>query len=193
MQKVNELIEIRFHGTGGQGAVIGAMILAEAAYSEGKQAQKIPVYGSERRGGAVTVFLRLDDKPVRRICEITDPDVVVVLDAALAQSPIIRNGIKRGGIALLNTKSSPDEVDLGVKLSKVATVDATGIFTELFGSRGGIPITNTIMLGALSKTTSCVKLESLFDPIMKQLRRGIGEQNIEACKRGYEAVLVKEA
>ena len=74
------MIEIRFHGMGGQGAVMGALILAEAAFSEGKYAQKIPVYGGMRRGGDVTVFLRLDDKPIRRTCGIYEPDALVILD-----------------------------------------------------------------------------------------------------------------
>ncbi|MCJ7732671.1 2-oxoacid:acceptor oxidoreductase family protein, partial [Candidatus Bathyarchaeota archaeon] len=70
--------EIRFHGMGGQGAVMGALMLAEAAFAEGKYAQKIPVYGGMRRGGDVTVFLRLDNKPIRRTSGIYEPDAVVI-------------------------------------------------------------------------------------------------------------------
>ena len=69
--------EIRFHGMGGQGAVMGALMLAEAAFAEGKYAQKIPVYGGMRRGGDVTVFLRLDDKPIRRTSGIYEPDALM--------------------------------------------------------------------------------------------------------------------
>jgi 2-oxoisovalerate ferredoxin oxidoreductase gamma subunit len=186
------LIEIRFHGMGGQGAVMGALMLAEAAFSEGKYAQKIPMYGGMRRGGDVTVFLRLDDKPVRRTCGIYEPDALVILDTALAAMPMVRKGLKRGGIAVLNTERSPDEVDLGVDLSKVATVDATGIFTEVFGPRA-IPITNTTILGAVSKATGWVKLESLFEPMKHMFPGRIGELNVEACKKGYKAARVKEA
>ena len=183
--------EIRFHGMGGQGSVWGAATLAEAAFSEGKYAQKIPVYTGAQRGGDVVVFLRLDDKPIRRNCGIYEPDGIVVLDSVLARSPKVWSGLKEGGVAVLNDKRSPDEVNLDVKLSKLATVDATEIFFEFFGQRA-LPITNMTMLGAVCKATGWVKLESLFDHIMKLIPGRIGELNVEACKRGYETAKVME-
>ncbi|UCH57437.1 MAG: 2-oxoacid:acceptor oxidoreductase family protein [Candidatus Bathyarchaeota archaeon] len=184
------MIEIRFHGMGGQGSVMGALILAEAAFSEGKHAQKIPVYGGMRRGGDVTVFLRLDDKPIRRTCGIYEPDALVVLDPALTAYPAVRKGLKEGGAAILNGEKDPSEIDLGVDLSTVATVDATGVSMEIFGARA-IPITNTTMLGAIARATDWVELESLFEPITHTFPGRIGEMNIEACKRGYDTVRVK--
>jgi 2-oxoacid:acceptor oxidoreductase gamma subunit (pyruvate/2-ketoisovalerate family) len=172
---------------GGQGAVMGSLMLAEAAFSEGKYAQKIPVYGGMRRGGDVTVFLRLDDKPIRRTCGIYEPDALVVLDPTLVEHQKVRQGLKEGGIAVLNDPRDPSEVDLGVSLSKIATLDATSISTELFGVRA-IPITNTIIMGAIAKSTGWVKLESLFKPIKHSFPGRIGEINIQACKRGYDAV-----
>jgi len=186
---VIDLIEIRFHGMGGQGAVMGALMIAEAAFSEGKYAQKIPVYGGMRRGGDVTVFLRLDDKPIRRTSGIYEPDALVVLDPALTAHETVRKGLKEGGVAILNDTRSPAEVDLGVKLSKVATVDATSLSAEMFGVRA-IPITNTIMMGAIAKATDWVKLESLYEPIMHAFPGRIGELNVDACKKGYEAAEV---
>ncbi len=181
------MIEIRFHGMGGQGAVMGALILAEAAFSEGKYAQKIPMYGGARRGGDVTVFLRLDDKPIRRTSGIYEPDSVIILDPTLKKQPFVRAGIKKGGTAILNDESKPGDIDLGVKLGKVATLDATGISAEVFGVRA-IPIVNTPMLGAIAKATGWVKLESLTEPILHQLPGKVGELNVKACKRGWEAV-----
>ncbi len=186
------VIEIRFHGMGGQGAVMGALIFAEAAFSEGKYAQKIPVYGGMRRGGDVTVFLRLDDKPIRRTCGIYEPDAIVVLDPALTTYGETRKGLKRGGVAVLNDEKDPNEIDLGVRLSKVATVSASSISTEVFGSRP-IPITNTIILGAIAKATDWVELESLLEPIRYTFPGRIGELNVGACRRGYDSVRVKEA
>ena len=184
------MIEIRFHGMGGQGAVTGALILAEAAFSEGMYAQKIPVYGGMRRGGDVTVFLRLDDKPIRRTCGIYEPDALVVLDPALTAHPAVRKGLKDGGTAVLNSEAGPEEIDLGVELSRVATVDATGISTEIFGPRA-IPITNTAILGAIAKATDWVDLESLFEPITHTFPGRIGELNIDACKKGYDSAREK--
>lgn len=186
------MIEIRFHGMGGQGAVMGALALAEAAFAEGKYAQKIPVYGGMRRGGDVTVFLRLDDKPIRRTSGIYEPDALIVLDPTLTRVPEVRRGLKKGGLVVLNDERSPDEVDLGVQLSKIATVDATGVSTELFGPRA-IPITNTTMLGAVSRATGWVRLESLTEPLKHMFPGKQGEVNLDACKRGYERVKVWEA
>jgi 2-oxoisovalerate ferredoxin oxidoreductase gamma subunit len=186
---VIELIEIRFHGMGGQGAVMGALMLAEAAFGEGKHAQKIPVYGGMRRGGDVTVFLRLDDKPIRRTSGIYEPDALVVLDPTLTTHEAVTKGLKRGGVAILNDARKPAQVDLGVELSKVATVDATSLSTQLFGVRA-IPITNTIMMGAIAKATDWVKLESLYEPIMHTFPGRIGELNVDACKKGYAAAEV---
>lgn len=184
------MIEIRFHGMGGQGAVMGALILAEAAFSEGKYAQKIPVYGGMRRGGDVTVFLRLGDKPIRRTSGIYEPDALVILDPALAGKSAVQKGLKKGGTAILNAEREPFDVDFGVDLRKTATVAATGVSAQLFGVRA-IPITNTTMLGAIAKVTDWVELESLFEPIRHAFPGRIGELNIEACKKGYE--IVKES
>ena len=184
------MIEVRFHGMGGQGAVMGALILAEAAFSEGKYCQKIPVYGGMRRGGDVTVFLRLDDKPIRRTSGIYEPDALVVLDPALTAHPKVIKGLKKGGKAILNDERSPEEIDLGVELSTLATVDATSVSMEVLGQRA-IPITNTTMLGAIAKVTDWVKLDSLFEPIQHTFPGRIGELNVEACKRGFNRVKVK--
>ena len=181
--------EIRFHGMGGQGAVMGALMLAEAAFNEGKYAQKIPVYGGMRRGGDVTVFLRLDDKPIRRTSGIYEPDAVIVFDPTLVKHPPTRSGLKKNGVAIVNETVKPDEIDLGVPLSKVATIDASAISAEVFGVRA-IPIVNTIMMGAIARATDWVKLDSLFEPIMHTFPGRIGELNVEACKRGYDAVEV---
>ncbi|MCK4318203.1 2-oxoacid:acceptor oxidoreductase family protein [Candidatus Bathyarchaeota archaeon] len=183
------MIEIRFHGMGGQGAVMGALMLAEAAFGEGKYAQKIPVYGGMRRGGDVTVFLRLDDKPIRRTSGIYEPDALVVLDPALTAHETVRKGLKRGGTVILNDTRKPAEVDLGVELSTVATVDATSLSAEIFGVRA-IPITNTILMGAIARATDWVKLESLYEPITHAFPGRIGELNVDACKKGYDAAEV---
>ena len=183
--------EITFLGMGGQGAVMGALVFAEVFFSEGKYAQKIPMYGGERRGGSVTVFLRMDDKPVRRTCGIYEPDCIVVLDPLISRFEKVASGLKKGGIAVLNDARPPEEVDLGVKLSKLATVDATGISIKVFGERA-IPITNTTMLGALSRVTGWVKLESLFEPIKSTFPGKIGESNVVAARMGYERVKLVE-
>jgi len=185
------LIEIRLHGRGGQGGITAALMLMEAAFTEGKWGQKIPVYGGERRGAPVVAYLRIDDKPVRQTTAIYEPDWIVVLDEGLGEIVNVSSGLKVGGVAVMNDRREPDEIDLGVKLSKVATVDATAISEELFGRRA-IPITNTIMLGALSKATGLVKLDSLKEPIKSTFPGRMGERNIEAVKIGAKSVRWKD-
>ena len=181
--------EIRFHGMGGQGAVMGALMLSEAAFAEGKYAQKIPVYGGMRRGGDVTVFLRLDDKPIRRTSGIYEPDALIILDPTLINHDKVTRGLKDGGTVILNDTIKPSELDIGIPLGTVATLDATSISTEIFGPRA-IPIVNTILMGAIAKATDWVKLENLFEPIMHTFPGRIGELNVEACKKGYAAAEV---
>lgn len=184
------MIEIRFHGRGGQGAVTAGEILADAAFREGKWSQKIPVYGNERRGAPVMAFTRIDDKKITLNCGIEQPNCIIVLDQVLPTIVDVSRGLREGGVAVLNDKRPPDGVDLGVRLSKLATVDATGISIEIFGPRA-IPITNTIMLGAFSKATGIVKMESLFEPIMEKFPGRIGELNVQAVEKGYEMTEVK--
>ena len=184
------LIEIRFHGRGGQGAVTAAEILADAIFREGKYTQKIPLYGSERRGAPVTAFVRIDEKPITITSGVYSPDCIFVLDPRLPKITNVAAGLKVGGIAIMNSTRAPGEVDLGVKLSKVATVDATGVAIEVFGPTA-IPITNTAMLGALSAATGWVKLDSLFDPIAERFPGQMTGRNVNAAKLGYERVKVK--
>ena len=183
------MIEIRFHGMGGQGAVMGALILAEAAFSEGKYAQKIPVYGGMRRGGDVTVFLRLDNKPIRRTSGIYEPDALVVLDPTLSAHPKVWDGLKKNGTAILNDTREPGDIE---GPAKIVTIPANDLSSEFFGQRA-IPITNTIMLGAIAKSTSWVELESLIEPIKHTFPGKIGQLNVQACKRGYDAAKIWEA
>jgi len=188
MVDINRLIEIRWHGRGGQGAVTSAELLARAAISEGKYAQAFPSFGPERRGAPVLAFVRIDSKePIRVRAEITEPDVVVVLDPGLLSIMNVASGLKADGVMLINTKKKTEELrkEFGYTCS-LATVDATGIAREILG----VPITNTTMVGALVRATGVIKLESLIEPLKHRFGR-LAERNIEAMKKGYEQTLVK--
>ncbi len=114
------MIDLRLHGRGGQGAVTANWILAEALYYDGKYGQAIPIYGTERRGAPVSAYLRIDDVPVRRRDLVHEPDIVVVLDPFLATRPIVTEGIKKGGLLLLNYPEPPEKVPLGGDFNIVA-------------------------------------------------------------------------
>ncbi|MCK5562096.1 MAG: 2-oxoacid:acceptor oxidoreductase family protein, partial [Thermoplasmata archaeon] len=104
------MIEIRFHGRGGQGAVVASNILAEAAFREGKDVQAFPYFGVERRGAPVTAFTKIDEKPIRVRSQIYEPDHVIVLDQSLLRSIDVAQGIKPGGLILVNIDKTPGEI-----------------------------------------------------------------------------------
>jgi pyruvate ferredoxin oxidoreductase gamma subunit len=185
----NQLIEIRWHGRGGQGAVTSAELVAKAAINEGKYAQAFPSFGPERRGAPVLAFVRIStEQPIKIRSEIAQPDVVVVLDPGLLRIVDVASGLKENGVLIINTKNPPQDIEseLGAKW-RIATIDATGIARELLG----VPITNTTMVGALIKATGVVKLESLLEPLEQRFGR-LAEKNINAMKGAYEETSIKE-
>lgn len=178
--------EIRWHGRGGQGAVTAAMVLANAAIYEGKYAQAFPEFGAERRGAPVRAYTRVADAPIRTRSPILAPDVVVVLDPSLPKE-IYLEGLKEGGVLLVNTKKSPEEFEESMGIGgkyRVYTVDATRIALEVLG----LPIVNTAMVGALVKVLPIVSLESVERAILDTFPGRIGERNVAAVRAAYESV-----
>ncbi len=158
------MMEIRFHGRGGQGAVVASTILATALFSEGKNVQAFPYFGVERRGAPVTAFLRVSDRPIRVRSEISEPDVVVVLDTFLMKYIDVFAGLKPDGRALINSPKPPSAFQTGVK-QRVATVDATGIaIKHRLGSRTS-PIVNTAILGGMVRFLGIVEMDSIVRAI----------------------------
>ena len=189
MIDTTQLVEIRWHGRGGQGAVTSIGLVAEAAISEGKFAQAFPSFGPERRGAPVLAFIRISSKePIRVRAEIEEPDVVVVLDPSLLLIANVTSGLNENGMLIINTKKSFQDIESEFKVKqKLATIDATKIARELLG----VPIVNTAMIGALLKATGVVKLESLLEPLRHRFGR-LAERNINAMEKAYEETLVKE-
>ncbi len=175
------MLEIRFHGRGGQGAVTGVRVLATALYYDGKFTQGIPMYGTERRGAPVVSFLRVGEERINERDLVHEPDLVVVLDPLLGQTVPVTDGLKKGGLVLINHPRGGRETGLGGPF-KVATVDATKIAMEVLGR----PITNTAILGAFAKVTGLVTLESLEKAVLKQWSGNIGNVNVRAVKRAYD-------
>jgi len=172
------MIEVRFHGRGGQGAVTAARLLAEASFNEGKYCQAFPSFGAERRGAPVLAFTRIDNKPIRIRTLVYEPNYVVVLDPTLLEVINVSAGLKRGGLVVVNAKEVPEEL----KAVKVATVDATAIALEFLGS----PITNTAMLGAFARATKLVSLNSVVKAIEGYFGGKLAEKNVAAVKAAYE-------
>jgi len=185
----NQLIEIRWHGRGGQGAVTSAELVARAAISEGKYAQAFPSFGPERRGAPVLAFVRVSsNQPIRIRAEITQPDVVVVLDPSLLPIANVTSGLKANGIVVVNTKKQAEQIRQEFNINwRLATIDATSIAREVLG----VPIANTTMVGAMIKATGVVRLESLLEPLEQRFGR-LAERNSKAMKKAYDETILKE-
>jgi len=177
------MIEIRFHGRGGQGAVTAARLFAEAAFLEGKYCQAFPSFGAERRGAPIVAFARIDTGPIRIRTQVYEPNHVVVFDPTLLETVNVAAGLKRGGIIVLNTKKLSE----GLHASKVATVDATAIALEKLG----VPITNTAMLGAFIRATKLISLESALKAVGNYFKGNLAEKNMAAVKAAYEQTIVQ--
>jgi len=183
------MIEIRWHGRGGQGAVTSAELVAQAAIREDRYAQAFPSFGPERRGAPVQAFVRVSgNKPIKTRAEITEPDVVVVLDPGLLPIVNITSGLKEDGLIVVNTRKSAIELrnEFGYT-ARLATVNANQIARELLG----VLITNTTMVGALVKATGVVSPDSLVEPLNVRFGR-IADRNINAMRKAYEETLVEE-
>jgi 2-oxoacid:acceptor oxidoreductase gamma subunit (pyruvate/2-ketoisovalerate family) len=162
------MIEIRFHGRGGQGAVTAGEMLAQAAFLEGKHPQSFPFFGVERRGAPVAAFCRIGDTPIAVRTAVTTPDIVVVFDAALLRAVPVADGLKAGGLLLVNSEKPAVQVR-APQGARVVTVDATAIaLAHGLGSRAS-PIVNTSMLGGLAGASGVVGLDALLAAIRAAL------------------------
>ena len=182
------MIEIRFHGRGGQGSVTCAELLALAAIGEGKYAQAFPSFGPERRGAPVVAFCRISDQPIKIRANVYEPDIVLVLDSTLLKIVNVAAGMKPNGILVTTSKESPEKVRELLKIkNRLAVVDAIKIAMEILG----VPITNTAMLGSLVKASELIKKESFILPLKERFGR-IAGKNISAFERAYQETILTQ-
>ena len=174
--------EIRLHGRGGQGVVKASQIVVRAAVADGKNGQFIPFFGVERKGSPVFGYLRISEEPIRRKMQVYEPEILVIMDDSLVGLPATYAGLKDGGIAVLDSTQTPEELGIPAAAGEVAIVDATGIAEELIGRN----IPNTSMLGAFAKASGLVDKEVLFTEIEKSF----GAVNRQAAERAYAETAV---
>lgn len=189
---MQDKIEIRWHGRGGQGAVTASKILADAALASGKFVQAFPEFGPERTGAPVKSFNRISTQPINTHIQITNPDIVVVLDPTLIGIVDICEGLSRDGTLIINTDKSPGQIrkELSKPIGKIATVNATDIAIKEF--KRNIP--NTPMIAALVKITGILKLEDVLEGFKKQYSEKFSpevvEANLGAMKAAYNEVKI---
>jgi 2-oxoacid:acceptor oxidoreductase gamma subunit (pyruvate/2-ketoisovalerate family) len=174
------MIEIKFYGRGGQGAVIASQILAKVFFLMGKYPQCFSVFGGERRGAPVASFLRVDDKKIFLKCEIRRPDHMIFMAPDLVDEKEVESTLKPGGLILINNALTTNEFT-GLKKFRLALIDALRVSEE-----AGLGATiNTAILGSYAKASGEVTLDHLEQAIRETVPAKV-EENIKAARRAYE-------
>ena len=177
------MIEIRFHGRGGQGTVVASKVLADALAKEGNFVQAYPEFGVERRGAPVFSFIRIDNKTIYDKSRIYTPNHVVVVDPTLVEAIDVTEGLKDGGVIIINSEKNPASFKFPAKF-KVATINATGIAVKHKLGSLASPIVNTAIVGAVVKILDLTKLE----PLLQAIKEGVPirpEDNMAAAEEAY--------
>ena len=158
---MNNLIEIRWHGRGGQGAKTASLLLADAAFNTGKYIQGFPEYGPERMGAPITAYNRISDTPITIHSNIYEPDYVVVVDDTLLTSVPVTAGLKKDGAIVINTTKTPEQLKEVLKgyEGAVYTIDARKVSEEALGKY----FPNTPMLAAIVKVAGVMTDEELLE------------------------------
>ena len=175
------MLELRFHGRGGQGAVTSTELLAKAVIAQGHYAQSFPSFGAERRGAPVSAFVRVDEARILVRDKVYTPDIVVVLDPTLLYVVNVAEGLKPGGLVVVNTSLPPEDLKQKYGWPRVAQVNADKIALEELG----LVITNTTMLGAVIKASGIVLVETMEAEIMERFGPKLGPKNHAALKRAF--------
>lgn len=182
----DDIIEIRWHGRGGQGAITAAKIVANTSFSSGYSGVVMtPTFGTERRGAPVFTSLKISKNKIYDLSPIANPDMVIVLDHHLLEEANVTSGLKPGGIVVLNTSLPPDAFK--IENAKVATADVTSLAVKT-GLKPGI--VNSGIIGAFAKASGLLDINHLADEIKKEFQGKKPDQNAEAAKIAYSNTIV---
>lgn len=165
---MSDMIEIRWHGRGGQGAKTASQLLADAAFNAGKFVQSFPEYGPERSGAPITAYNRISDERCNVHSNIYEPDYVAVVDETLLNSVDVTSGLKEEGAVIINSDKEPEELRgllRGYK-GRVCTIDARSISMECLGKY----FPNTPMLAAVVRVSGCVEKDRFLKDMEESFR-----------------------
>ena len=177
------VIEIRIHGRGGQGSVVTAEMLAIAAFQTGRYSQAFPYLGGggERRGAPVQAFCRIDEQPIQLKCQVKKPDYLIVQDISLLEVVDIFQGLKEGGLVLVNSVQSAEKLGIQTDRFKVYNFPATEVALETMKK----PVMNTAMIGAFAALTGLFDLNSLRSAVLRKFPGEIGLLNLAAMEKAF--------
>lgn len=177
-----EMKEIRIHGRGGQGSLVLAQFMAIAALEDGRYGQAFPFLGGggERRGKAIMAFCRLGDRPIRVRSRVSEPDYVIVQDATILNELDVAEGLKDGGLILVNTEKERAHLDLKGPF-RICTFSADEVARRILGR----PIMNTALLGAFAAMTKELSLDAILRAIRSRFPGELGEKNAHVARESY--------
>jgi len=189
---MKKLVEIRWHGRGGQGAKTASLLLADVAFSTGMYIQGFPEYGPERMGAPITAYNRLSNEPLRVHSNIYEPDYVVVVDETLLDAVDVTAGLKPEGAIIINSDKDPKELLPKLKGYKggVYTIDAKKVSLETIGRN----IPNTPMLAAVVKVSGIMDEQMFMDNMRASFEHKFATKpevidgNMKALKMAFEEV-----
>lgn len=189
---MSKVVEIRWHGRGGQGAKTASLLLADAAFNTGKYVQGFPEYGPERMGAPITAYNRISDERITVHSNIYDPQFVVVVDDSLLTAVDVTKGLKEDGAIIINTTKSPADVKSLLKgyKGKVYTIDARKISIECLGKY----FPNTPMLAAVVVVSNIMPIETFIKDMEESYAHKFAskpqviEGNMNALKRSVTEV-----
>ena len=189
---MSKVIEIRWHGRGGQGAKTASLLLADAAFNIGKYVQGFPEYGPERMGAPITAYNRISDEKITIHSNIYEPDYVAVVDDTLLTSVDVTLGLKDDGAIIINTPKAPEEIKPLLKdyKGKICTIDARTISMETLGKY----FPNTPMLAAVVKVSKVMDEDIFLKDMDESIKHKFEKKpevidgNLKAINRAMQEV-----
>ncbi len=181
------MFQVRIHGRGGQGVVSAAEMLSVAAFEEGKHAQAVPSFGSERMGAPVVAYIRIDDKEIELREPVLEPDLLIVQDPTLFSAIDVFAGLREDGYLLVNTAKTMDELGIGEVVKKLPAGNVAAVpATDLAMRHLKRPTPNTVLLGAFTAMSDIVQIDSVFKAIERKFPGKVGDMNIAAAQAAYD-------
>ena len=183
------MLQVRFHGRGGQGVVTAAEMLSIAAFEQGSYALAFPSFGSERTGAPVVAFCRIDDHEIRLREPILKPDVLIIQDPTLLHQVDVFQGLKHDGYVLINSTRSFDELGVGDIVRKFRHERLTNVpATEIAMKHLGRPVANAVLLGGFAALSGLITLDAVSHAIRDKFSGKIADGNVAAAAEAYEYI-----
>lgn len=183
------MLQVRIHGRGGQGVVTAAEMLSIAAFEQGRFAQAVPSFGSERTGAPVVSFCRIDDRPIRSREPVLAPDLLIVQDPTLLHQVDVFQGLSPKGHVLINSARSPKDLHIAEVMERLPDAHFVSLpATEIARRHLGRPLPNAVLLGGAAALTGIVSLDAVAHAIDDKFGGDVARRNIAAATEAFEQV-----